>query len=151
MCVCTSVHQKKLTVFCLISPLKGLPFFFVIANYKDLKEKSLVLKKLMTNSSKSDTFFNSEFRSARGTYYAEYGGCYFVTPHYGPEYPGIQTAVLGHSLVHLLICLHHSLICSALLPSVTCSITHSLACGKVNDKMAFLSVFFAVLDHSGMA
>ena len=31
--------------------------------------------------------------------------------HCGPEQPVIQTAVLGHSLVCLLVCLHCSLIC----------------------------------------
>ena len=45
------------------------PFLFVIANYKKLKEKSEVF---LQNSSKKWHFLNSDFKSAWGTYYAEY-------------------------------------------------------------------------------
>ena len=60
--------------------------------------------------------------------------------------------VLGHSLVSSLVCSQRSLIC---LPrpsrsahalchadSFACSLTHSLACGKMNDWTAIFSVFF---------
>ena len=44
-----------------------------------------------------------------------------------------QVQVLGHLLVHLLVCsLAHSL----------AQFAHSLACGKLNDWMAIFSVFF---------
>ena len=50
--------------------------------------------------------------------------------HYGPEYSRIQTAVLGYSLAHLLVC------------SLT-HFAHSLARGKMNG------YFFCVFLYSG--
>ena len=70
------------------------------------------------------------------------GYVFMIMGNLGPEQQRIQTEVLGHSLVRLLICLHRSLVHSALLASLarsavlTCSFTHfahSLACGTVND------------------
>ena len=75
----------------------------------------------------------------------------FLPPHCGPEQPKSQTEVLDHSLVHLLVHLHHSLVCllrSACFARVLrCahSFTHfalSLACGTVNNQMAILTLFF---------
>ena len=67
---------------------------------------------------------------------------FFPSRHYGSEQRGIETKVLGHSLVPSLICLHRSLICLlcpacfvCTLPCVhsyACSLTHHQACGKVN-------------------
>ena len=56
----------------------------------------------------------------------------------------LQTEELGHSLIRSLICWHHSLV--RLL--CTACFAHSLAYGTVNNWMAIVSVFFAVLDHS---
>ena len=58
--------------------------------------------------------------------------------HSGSEKPRIQIEVLGHLLVHTLICLHHSHVCFA----------QSDACGTVNNLMAIFSVFFSILDHT---
>ena len=55
------------------SPNKRPLFLFVIANYEELKGKSEVLENLMQNSRKKWDLFNSDFKSARGAYYAEYG------------------------------------------------------------------------------
>ena len=62
--------------------------------------------------------------------------------HCGPDQPRIQTGVLDHSLVCLLIRLHRSLV-----PSLA-HFAHSLARGTENDCMAILSVFFSIFDHS---
>ena len=51
------------------------------------------------------------------------------SPHYGREQPRIQTAVLGHSLVRSLVRSHRSLV----------------------GKMAILSVFFPIFDHSELS
>ena len=60
--------------------------------------------------------------------------------HYGPEQPRIQTEVLGHSLVRLLVRPDHSLICllhtacfAYALRRAHWFIHHSRARGKVND------------------
>ena len=75
------------------------------------------------------------------------------TVHYGPEQLRIPTEVLGHLLVHLLIYSHRSLILLRRPVRFACahiftrSLTHSLACGKVNYQMAVFC-FFLILDHS---
>ena len=71
--------------------------------------------------------------------------------HSGPEQPKIQTDALGHLLDHSLAPLtrslapHYSLPLRAPLHSLVRSLAlfaHSLARGKVNDKMGIYSVFF---------
>ena len=57
------------SVFCVISA----PSLFVIAKYRELKRKSEVFGEIDENSRKEWDFFNSDFKSARGAYYAEYG------------------------------------------------------------------------------
>ena len=52
--------------------LKGFNLVFH-SEYKKLKENSEILEKLMQNSSKKWNFFNSDFKSTWGAYYAEYG------------------------------------------------------------------------------
>ena len=52
--------------------LKGFNLVFH-SEYKELKENSDFLEKLMQNSSKKWNFFNSDFKGTRGAYYAEYG------------------------------------------------------------------------------
>ena len=79
--------------------------------------------------------------------------------HYGLKQPEIQTAVLGHSLVRSLICLHRSLV-RLLRPAhfaraLRCAdslahFAHSLAHGTVNDWIAIYSVFFFILAHSAL-
>ena len=63
--------------------------------------------------------------------------------HCGPEYPKIQTEVLGHSLVRSLVRSHRSFVRSL------AHFAHSLARGTVIDSMAIYSVFFSILAHSG--
>ena len=62
--------------------------------------------------------------------------------HCGPEQPKIQTEVLGHSLVPLLVCSHCSLV------RLLAYFAHSLARVTVNDWMAIYSVLFCILAHS---
>ena len=73
---------------------------------------------------------------------------FFLRLHRGPEQPRIQTEVLGHSLVCLLVHSHHSHI-RLLRPThfarvLRCArlLAHSLARGKLNDRMSIYSVFF---------
>ena len=55
----------------------------------------------------------------------------------GPDQPRIQTEMLGHLLIHLLVRSHCSLAClltrSAVLTCLLAHFTYSLACGTVND------------------
>ena len=71
-------------------------------------------------------YLNGECNNCAG-----FGLHLYSTLHYGPEQPRIQTEVLGHSLIHSLVCLHRSLICSQ--RSLICLLAHfahSQACGK---------------------
>ena len=53
--------------------------------------------------------------------------------HYGLEQPKIQTEVLGHSLVRLLVCSHRSLVCLFRTACFACALrcAHSLACSLI--------------------
>ena len=66
---------------------------------------------------------------------------------------------MGHSLVCSLVCSHHSLVrllrptrftCALLCAHLLAHFAHSLAPGKVKDWMGIFSVFFSILDHSGL-
>ena len=63
--------------------------------------------------------------------------------HCGPEQPRIQTEVLGHSLVHLLVRCAHSFA-----RSLT-SLTRSLV-GKWLIRWLFYLWFFSIFDHSAL-
>ena len=52
---------------------------------------------------------------------------------------------MGHTLVLLLVCLHHLLVC------LLAHFTHSFAGGTVNYQMAIYSVFFFILDHIALS
>ena len=76
-------------------------------------------------------------------FFLKFGG----TLHCGPEQPKIQTAGLGHSLIHSLVRSHrshHSLV------RLLAHFTHSLARREVNDLMAIYSVFCFILAHSAL-
>ena len=65
-----------------------------------------------------------------------------------------SAGLLACPFAHLLVCTHLlALPCLLRLRAPLCllirSFIHSLTCGKLNDLMAILSVFFSVLDHSG--
>merc|ERR1719383_1265626 len=80
--------------------------------------------------------------------------------HCGPEQPKIQTEVLGLTLVRSLAPLTRSLAPDSSLRSrpplrslarSLAHFAHSQARGTVIDKMAILSVFFSIFDHSDLA
>ena len=77
-----------------------------------------------------------------------YGDLMFITKdislfqiHCGPKQPRIQTEVLSYSLVHLIVCSQHSLVCSL------AHFAHLLM-GQWMIRWLFFSVFFSILDHS---
>ena len=81
--------------------------------------------------------------------------------HCGPDQPRIQNEVLGHSLIHLLVRLHRSLVRLLRTGRFACALrcAHSFArsltsltslVGKWMIGWLFILCFFSILAHSGL-